>query len=276
MYRAATIALTVLILISGLGVAQVGTPDYLEVTEYRVSPSISARIGDPVAAYMVLEKVGPIPVEAKLNISTDVVGLRGEVKINNKTEGFYSNNVELSLPPQPDGVRRIEIRLSGYAPKVEKLTDIKVLEVKTYVFYDNENKGYQEEKVIFLSVTNFVISGAVEAINSAKGKLETAEKAVGDLKAAGIRTSSLEDKLKNAKDLLSTAEALYKKGDVQLAKSNAESAMKILDEIVSEAGDLKAGKETKSNLARYGLIGVGIIVIAGLLFLLMRRREELG
>jgi hypothetical protein len=162
------------------------------------------------------------------------------------------------------------------APEVSKETSIALLDVKTYVKYKGEDGVYQDDGRLSLIVSNVVITGAVDAIDRAKRKLETAEKSVGDLKAAGINTATLEAKLKNVEDLLSTAEALYEKEDIELAKSTAESAIKILDEVVFEAGTLKVTKETKSSLMKYGLIGVAVIAIAGLLLLFMRRREELG
>jgi hypothetical protein len=217
-----------------------------------------------------------LPEEARLNISTSVVSPRVEIIINGQmVDRLGESEFEITLPSE--GVEEVEIILSkGFTPEVAKKTTVVLLDVKTYVKYKGEKGVYQEEAKLMIPVSNIVISGAVESIDSANRKLETAEKSVGDLKASGINTASLEAKLKNIEDILSTAEALYEKEDIELAKSTAESAIKILDEVVFEAGTLEVTKDTKSSLVKYGLIGIVVIVIAGLLLLFMRRREELG
>ena len=270
------IYVTLAVLILGVGTGYAIVPNYLKVTYEEVNPLGTAKIGQLVNARLILNGTTPLPEEARLNISTSVVSPRVEVIINGQmVDRLGESEFEITLPSE--GVEEVEIILSkGFTPEVAKKTKVVLLDVKTYVKYKGEKGMYQEDGKLMITVSNIVISGAVEAIDSAKRKLETAEKSVGDLKATGINTASLEAKLKNIEDLLSTAEALYEKEDIELAKSTAESAIKILDEVVFEAGTLKVTKDTKSSLVKYGLIGIVVIVIAGLLLLFMRRREELG
>lgn len=256
------------------GVAHGVVPDYLKASSSEATPSYTAKIDQLVNAHMVLTGSTPVPDEARLNITTQVNRPRIEVIIDGKLEQYGVPELEITLPP--DGVKSVEIFVFGVAPEVSKETRITLLDVKTYVKYKGEEGVYQDDGRLSVTVSNVVISGAVEAIDSAKRKLETAEKSVGDLKAKGISTAPLEAKLKNAEDLISTAEALYEKEDIGLAKSTAESAIKILDEVTTEADKLRTTKETTRDITKYALIGVGILVIAGLLFLFMRRREELG
>jgi uncharacterized protein (DUF1778 family) len=150
-----------------------------------------------------------------------------------------------------------------------------MLDVKTYVKYKGEEGVYQEDGRLLLTVSNIQITGAVEAIDSAKRKLESAENSVADLKSAGVNTVALEAKLKNARGILNTAEALYEKGDIELAKRSAESAISILDEVASDVSKLKTTKETKSDITQYGLVAVAVLVIVGLVLLFRKKREEL-
>lgn len=257
-----------------VGVAYGVVPDYLTPSSSETTPSFNARIGQLLSAHMVLTGSTPIPDEARLNITTQVDRPRIEVIIDGDLMQYGLPELEIALPPE--GVNNIEIFVFGVAPEVSIETDIVLLDVKTYVKYKGEEGVYQDDGRLPLTVSNIEITGALESINSAKSKLATAVNTVDTLKAAGIGTAPLEAKLENARKLLKNAEALYEKEDIQLAQSTAQSAIKILDEVVSEAGKLQAKKETRTDVTKIGLIGLGILVVAALLIFLFKRREELG
>lgn len=265
---------TLFFLALSAGAAYGVVPDYLKASSSEVTPSYTAKIGQLINAHMVLTGGTPVPDEARLNITTQVGRPRIEVVIDGKLEQYGIPQLEIALPPE--GVKSVEIFVFGVAPEVTKETKIGVLDVKTYVKYKGEEGVYQEDGRLSLTVSNIVISGTVEALETAKRKIETAKKTVADLRVSGAATAPLEAKIENAETVLKTADTLYEKGDIELAKSTAESAIKILDEVVSDAGKLKATKETRGSLTKYGLAAVGIIVVAGLLLFVLRRREELG
>jgi hypothetical protein len=248
--------------------------DYLQATASEVTPSYTARIGQMVNARMVLEGTTPLPEEARLSIETQVDRPRIEVTIDGKLEQ-YVDTTTVEIPLAAEGVKDIEIVVFGVAPEVSKEAKITMLDVKTYVKYKGEEGVYQEDGRLLLTVSNIQITGAVEAIDSAKRKLESAENSVADLKSAGVNTVALEAKLKNARGILNTAEALYEKGDIELAKRSAESAISILDEVASDVSKLKTTKETKSDITQYGLVAVAVLVIVGLVLLFRKKREEL-
>jgi hypothetical protein len=262
----------VLILSPGLGYAVV--PDYLKPVFSEVTPTYTAKIGQLVNARLVLEGTTPVPDEARLNISTSAARPRIEVTINGKLEQYGIPEIEIPLPAE--GVKEIEIFLYGVAPEVTKETKVALLDVKTYVKYKGEEGVYQEDGKLMLTVTNVIISGAVEAIDSARRKLDLLERKVSDLKQTGANVAALESKLKNARGILKTAETLYEKGEIELARDSAESALRVLDEVSMEAGKIETTRETQRDIKRYGLLALGILIVGTLVLLLRKRREELG
>jgi hypothetical protein len=271
--RAATIAfMAMLMMMPGLIHATV--PDYLKPGFYEASPAQTAEINQLVSARLVLEGSTPVPDEARLNISTEAVRPRVEVVIDGKLETYGAPSIEIPLPSE--GVKEVEIYLYGVAPKVTKETQIPLLDVKTYVKYKGEEGVYQEEKRLMVTVTNIVISGAVETINKAKMRLELMENRIASLRSSGADIGSIETKLENARSIIKTADALYKKGDVEIARDAAESALKVLDDVSAEADKIETAKETKQDIKRYGFIALGIIIFGALLLLFRKRRDELG
>lgn len=266
----------VIALICGAAIVSAAVPYYLKVDDSltRVSHSISARVDDPVFVTMVLKKVNPIPAEAKLNISVGVVSPIVDVRIDNVTETYRINKFEIPLPGPPQGVKEIEIRVSGYAPRVEKLTEIKVLEVKTYVYYDADNKGYQDHKPITLTISDVEIKQTLASIEDAKKKVAGVEGIISKLKGRGINTVDMEAQAQNARDILKTAQTLYEQGQIDLARNTAESASKVLDKLIADAGKIETQKETRT--ANYIIIAAVVIVLVLVALFIKKRREELG
>lgn len=249
-------------------------PDYLTATYSEITPTDKAKPGQPVGARLVLKGTTPVPDEARLNISTGATRPRIEVVINGQLEGYGASELEIPLPSE--GVKEIEIYLYGVAPGVSKETAVPLLDVKTYVKYKGEPGVYQDEIRLDLIVTNVLISEAVEARDRAKTKLSMLEAKLSSLKALGVDVTALEAKLENARNIIKTADALYEKGEVELSRDAAESAIKILDEASLEAEKIEVTKETKQDIKKYGLLALGIIVVGAILLLIRRRREELG
>ncbi len=261
-----------------VAVVSAAAPYYLKVDDSltKVSPSISARVDDPVFVTTVLKKVNPIPAEAKLNISVGVVSPIVDVRIDNVTETYRINKFEIPLPGPPQGVKEIEIRVSGYAPRVEKLTEIKVLEIKTYVYYDADNKGYQDHRPITLTISDVEIKQTLASIDDAKKKLTEVEGIISKLKVGGVNTIEIEAQVQNAKDILKTAQTLYEQGQIDLAKSSAESASKILGKLIADAGKIETQKETRTAPKDYIIIAAVVIVLVLVALFIKKRREELG
>jgi hypothetical protein len=258
----------------GITLAAEISADYLAVEEQKVSPVGVARIGDPVAVDVVLKKLGPEPQEARLNITigldnptTTVIFDGGEANT------YYGNEIEI---PLPKGLKSVSIKLVGNAPSVSKLTRIQVVKVSTYVYYDEDNKGYQEETSLYLDVTNELISAALSEISRAEVKLSEAEELVNELEKRGVDVESLKKRLETAKDTLNTAKKLHDRGNVDLAKQNAESSLALLEDIIKEAKEKAQAAEKKSSLKKYLLVIAGVIVIALVVFFIRQKKEELG
>lgn len=270
----AAVYVVIAVLILSVGPAYAVVPDYLKPVSSEVTPSYTAKIGQGVNARLVLEGTTPVPEEARLNISTSVARPRIEVTIDGKLEWYGTPELEIPLPAE--GVKGIEIRVFGDAPEVTKETKVALLDVKTYVKYKGEEGVYQDDGKLVLTVSNVVISGAVEAINTAKSKLSLAQSLIETLRGRGIATKGIEDRLKEAETQIDLAESSYHEGRVEKATTQAELASKSLDRIIMDVNKLQASKETKSNLMKYGLVAAAIIFLAGLILLIRKRREELG
>ncbi|WP_456475475.1 hypothetical protein [Candidatus Pyrohabitans sp.] len=268
----------VLMVAVGIALAAEISADYLAVEDAKVSPSGVARIGDPVAVDVVLKKLGPEPQEARLNLSIGLDNPTVTLKLNGEVKTYYGNNIELALPK---GLKTVSIKIVGNAPAVSKLTRIQVLKVSTYVFYDEENKGYQEEVLpgklpAYLDVTTELITATLSEISRAEVKLSEAEELVSKLEARGVDVASLKKRLETAKDSLETAKKLHERGNVDLAKQNAEGSITLLDDIIREANEKSKSLEKKSSLKKYLLVIAGIVVIALVVFFIKQKREELG
>lgn len=260
------------ILIS-IGIVSSAIPDYLKASASDVSPSQSARIGQPVAATMTLERVGSVPEEATLKIVTELDSPRVEVTIDNETEEYGLKKFDITLPSE--GVSKINIRIDGYAPTVEKLKDIKVIDVTTNVLYRGEDAQDQSDGTITLTISDREIRETVITIEDAWDKFAVAEGKVEDLKESGVNTAELEAKLQNARELLNNADELHDKGEIDLAKSTAGSASKILDGVVLSAEKMGVGP-IPVDVGRYLVIAGAVIVVLILAILIKGKREELG
>ena len=247
--------------------------DYLSVEEQKVSPAGVARVGDPVAVDVVLKKLGPEPQEARLNLSIGLDSPTVTLSLDGEVKTYYGNNIEI---PLPKGLKKVSVKLVGNAPSVSKLTRIKVLKVSTYVYYDEDNKGYQDETAIYLDVTNELISEALSEISRAEVKLGEAEKLVSELEAKGIDVESLKSRLETARSTLNTAKKLHDRGNVDLAKQNAESSLTLLEDVIKEAKAKARAAEKRSSLRKYLLVIAGIVVIVLLVLFIRQRKEELG
>jgi hypothetical protein len=248
-------------------------PDYLRPVSSDVSPAVQARMGQPVVANMVLKRVGVVPEEAKLNITVELEAPRVEVRIDNNTEVFGIKEFEVDLPP--DGVSEIEIRASGYAPPVEKQTEIRALAVKTYVLYKGEEGQYQDDGALTLIVSTKEIKETLLVLEDAKDLLAEADSLISDLKAKGVNTAELEAELADARDQISRSEAEHEQGDIENAKFLAEQAKKDLNRIITKAKEMGAGP-TPVDIKRYLTIAAAVIIVIIVAFFLRGRREELG
>jgi len=250
-------------------------PDYLKVAEARISPQGNASIGDPVAATVVLEKLGPEPREAKLNISVAVAEPLVEVSFNDgRSESFRKSSVELELP---EGLEKVRIKVYGSAPVVRRFTVLKAVEVSTYVYYDEENQGYQKEAELYLNVSSELITKTLETMRSAEGAIESAQAVIERLKELGVSTEELESRLRSARSALATAEELHRTGNIPLAKKSAENSLSIAQDALAEAQAELEKAESRARLKVYAGAGAALVAVVVLALLLLRRRRgELG
>lgn len=264
----------ILCILLSVGIASSTVPDYLKATpDTDVSPSGTARIEQPVVATMTLERIGTVPDVAKLKIVTDLDRPRTEVTIDDVTEDYGLKEFEITL--SSEGVSEINIRIDGYAPKVEKQKDIKVLDVTTHVEYKGEDAEDQSDGTITLTVSDKEIRETVIAIEDAKDKLALAEAKIANLKESGVNTAELEAKIQNARELLDNAEALHEREEIDIAKSTAESASTILDGVILDAEKMGVGP-VPVDIKRYLVIAGAVIVVLILALLIKGKREELG
>lgn len=248
-------------------------PDYLKASSSEVSPSVSARIGQPIAANMLLKGFTPYPEEASLNISSDVDRPRIEVIIDGKYEVYGLPRLQIQLPSE--GVKDIEIRLSGFAPPVTKLTTINVLDVKTLVRFKGENETLQEDGTLTLVVSDREIIQTVTAIDDARDKYNAVRSMITGLAGRGINTVELEAELDDIKVQIELAENAHEKGDVTSAQKNAEIALNNLDRLEEKIKQMGVGP-APTDIKRYLTIGGAVIVALLIILFIKGRREELG
>lgn len=263
------IVFLILIFLSGNVLAQ---NDYLSVTgQPKLTHTEFINSGDPYTAELSLKRVGILPRSATLNISTGAVNPIIEVTIDGVEQSFTSQLVSIPLPG--DGVTDIDIKISGNAPAVKTDTTTDMVKVVTDVFYDDLNKGPQEELVRSLTVTNPEIDEANRAINEAKRKLLEAENALSDLRSQDMDTSSLDSRLEVARDTIKDAETSKVRGFPIEAKRQADNAIITLSEIITDAG---SRSQRVIDIKKYATIAVVVIIALIGISVLRRKREELG
>lgn len=252
--------------------------DYLVVEQGypRVSPAGVARVGDPIAIDLLLKKQGVEPQEARLNLTIGIDNPWVEISYDSETKTFTQNRIEFQLPK---GIKQVKIAMRGNAPQVKKLTRVDALVVRMYVYYDEDNKGYIDipQARVTLDVTSSFITQTLTEISIAEQKLSQAQQLIDELTKLGVDTQSLKLRLESAKDSINIAKKEHERGSVDLAKSNAEKASLLLDDIIREAQKKKEENIKSRAMRKYIAIGAGIVVILIIIgFLLTRGREELG
>jgi hypothetical protein len=263
----------ILCVLLSAGIVSAAAPVYLKASASDVSPAGSARIEQPIVATMTLDRTGSVPETAKLKIVTELDSPRIEVNIDNETMNYGLQENDITLPS--DGVSEIKIRIDGYAPKVEKQSEVKVLDVTTHVEYKGEDPDDQTVGTIKLTVSDREIKQTVIAIEDAWDKYAVARAKVEALKNSGVNTAEIEAQLQTARELLDNADELHDKGEIDLAKSTAESSSKILDGVILDAEKRGVGP-VPLDIRRYLVIAGAVIVVLILALIIKGKREELG
>ncbi len=246
--------------------------DYLAVSgQPKLTHTEKINSGDPYTAEIALTRVGIIPRQSTLNISTSAVNPTIKVTIDGEENSFTSQMV--SLPLSPEGVTEIDVKISGNAPTVSTDTPADMVSIITDVVYDDLNKGPQEEIKRSLVVTNAEIEDAVRAIQQAKTKLLEAETAISDLKAQNRDTSSLESRLEVVRDLINDADVSRTRGFPIEAKRKSDNALISLDGIIT---DSRSMTQRVIDIKKYATVAVVVIIALIGISVLRRKREELG
>ncbi len=267
------IALAVMLMSAASAQIAVRDYDYLRITASEVNPTESARAGQLVNARIVLKEIHIPPEEAVLNITTEVVAPRIEVRMNETYLQFGISPVSLTLPPE--GIGEIDIRVSGTAPKVERLRTIIVLDVKTFVRYKGAEGVVQDEGQLSVKVSDIEIREALLIIEEAQSKLGEAVRKVDLLKAREVDTADLEARIHDAETQVTNAQQLHDKGEIELARTTAELAVNSIDRIILDAEKL-TGPPAPSEIRRYLVIAAAVMVALLLIIIIKGRREELG
>jgi len=250
--------------------------DYLAVTEdgYRINPPEEVYSGDPIGVNLTLKKVGILPREAILYISLNLVNPEVLLTIDDKTESF-SNKIWIVYPLPSDGVETINIRVTGDAQDVDKKVHREIINVKTYVYYDQFNIENQTEKIGHLFVTNPVAEEAYDSIIAARDRVKDAEFFISSLKSLGADTEELEVKLQRIKEQIDIADAANDAGRPEDAITQVKLASKSLEGLISQAKSTEVGTQRRSAVGKLIIGGVLVIVLFLILFL-RGYREELG
>jgi hypothetical protein len=222
---------------------------------------------------MSLERIGTVPEVAKITIVTELDSPRAEITIDNVTEdyGLQENVITLSS----EGVSEIDIRINGYAPQVDKQTDIKVIEVTTHVEYKGEEAENQSDGSVTLTVADTEIKEAKSTLEDAWEKYNVAKKKVDALKDTGVNTAELEAELQSARELLDKADEEESKGDIDSSRLFAETATSTLDRVILDAEKSGIGP-VPMDLRRYLIIAGAVIVVLIVALFIKGKREELG
>ncbi len=267
------IVFTLLIVYSGL-VSSALPPPFLGAQDPRISPAERARIGDRVSASVKLVKISlAVPKKASLSVHTDAVGPILRIVVDGVEQLSAVTDVELNL--SVDTVKEISIEVTGKAPTVESLREIKVLEVKMYVYYDEENEGTQTLVSLPLRISTQEITETVRSINTAKSKYDSAEELLDELEAEGKDVVALRTRLTEIKERIDIADESEAEGKISTAKTLADQAIRDLDRLITEANAFKPGP-APTDVKRYLTIAAAVIIMLLLVVLIRGRREELG
>ncbi len=266
------LALLVFFIIFNTGLAYAAT-DYLKVSVSDVSPSISARVGQPIIANMKLNGFTPYPEEATLEITVGVERPRIEVIIDGEYEVYGLPQVQIPLPSE--GIKDIEITVNGFAPQVTKLTTITVLDVKTHVRYKGENETTQNDGTLTLTVSDKEILQTVSDIDDAWDEFNRVRLLIVSLSGKGVNTVEVEAELQDIKAQINLADDAHEKGDIDTAQLSAEIALNSLTRLDAKVTGMGAGP-APTDVKKYLTIA-GAVILALLFFIFLRgRREELG
>ncbi|MEE9594312.1 MAG: hypothetical protein V3V92_02830 [Candidatus Hydrothermarchaeales archaeon] len=269
------VTITFLLLIGFLGlVSSALPPPFLGAQDPRSSPAESARIGDPVSASVQLIKITPaVPKEASLIIHTDAVSPIFRINVDGVEQLPVKSDVEIDL--SVDTVKEISIEVNGKAPTVEALTEMKLLKVELYSYYDEENKGTQTLVDLPLRVSTQEILDTVRSINTAKSEYDKVEALTNDLEAQGKDVVELRSRLLDAKDTIRIADEAEARGETTNAKTLADQAIRELERIKADATK-EAPVQAPADIQRYLVIGGAIILVLLIFVFIKGRREELG
>lgn len=232
--------------------------------------------GDPVVAEITLEKLGIIPETATLKYVTDLTSPDISVWIDDaaEPERYGVTEYEIALPS--DGVRKIQIRITGNAPEVSTFTTAKVIEITTTVLYKGEELEDQDSGKITVRVSTEEITASKGEIDEAWDLFAVVNRKITALQDQGVAIGTLGAELEDARVQINTAEALFDQGDQELALSNAESAVNRLNNIDREAAGLQTETVESSDVQRYLVIAAAVIIVFVVLLLFKSKREELG
>jgi hypothetical protein len=272
MRKSVTWMLVTITILATLGFSFAVENDYIAVSgQPKLTHTEKINSGDPYTAEVTLTRIGIIPRQATLNISTSAVNPIIKLTIDGEEQTSTTQIVSQELAEE--GVSVIEIKISGNAPTVSTDTQSDMVSVVSYVVYDDLNKGPQEEIIRSLIVTNPDIEEAVRTINDAKRKLLEAETAISDLKAQDRDTSSLESRLEVNRDLIRDAENSKARGFPIESKRQADNAIISLNGVITDA---QAMTQRVYDIKTYATVAVVIIIALIGISVLRRKREELG
>jgi hypothetical protein len=266
------IAVSIIILLTSIIAVQAVENDYLALSEEpRLTHTEKINSGDPYTAEISLQRVGIIPRQANLSISTSAVNPIIKLTIDGEEQTFSSQMVTQEL--SEEGVSTIEVTISGNAATVSTDTVADMVLIITEVVYDDINKGPQEEIRRSITVTNPEIEDAVRAINNAKSKLLQAETSLSDLKAEDRDITDLETRLEIARDMIEDAENSKTLGFPLNAKRQADNSIISLESIIADAQNMT---QREIDIQKYATVVVVIIIALIGISVLRRKREELG
>ncbi|MFQ6136254.1 MAG: hypothetical protein ACE5PM_03640 [Candidatus Hydrothermarchaeales archaeon] len=252
--------------------------DYLILKEPPTStPKEIVDSGAPVGVDITLIKNPESirPQNATLNISLELVNPTIKLTIDDVTEVFF-NEYQLEKELDTAKVALINIKIDGEAQTVKKKVRRTIVDVRTHVYYDPENRGVEEEVSIPLYITNPTIEEAVDALEDANDKYSEARSRLYNLETRGADVTDLKTRLQNARSIIDSAEHSHDIGQPIQAKRLAENAIELLNGIIDDAKELERTTAQTTDIKRYLTIAATVIIVLAAVMYLRGRREELG